>query len=543
MTGDPLADSRERAGAAYAAGDARRGHEILRAALAGALDLEALNDLAVLAHASGAAEEAVALLDAVLAIDPEREDARENRAALEQAGDGAAWRASAELGGSNPKMAERAFPGMGRADVLSEHTLRYSFALGFVGDRHVLDLGCGTAYGSEMLSWAAASVRGYDLWEPTPEQRPRWPGPTELNYGHDLCRDPLPPADVAVMFEVIEHLPDAPAALRIAWRAVDTIVGSFPNPVHHGSWMNEYHVNDWTLEEFEAHLTASAAERWGAVDLEHYHQPVGSALVVPGRDPDASFWIAVARGSGEPRHATLRARVTAEGRLPARADADVLKDSLLDYWHKRVEQHLTDTYAGVRLLKFPEDLRVYEHLLWLSRADTVIEIGTRFGGSALWFRDRLRTQHAHGRTVAEPLVVTLDVDLSQATGALEGEEGIVAVEGDVLDADLPDRVAGVVPPAARCLVVEDSAHTYDTTYMALQGFARFVAPGGWFVVEDGCVDLEPLRRTPDDPRGVLPAIEDWLATDAGREFERREDAELYGVTCHPGGWLRRRPLP
>jgi cephalosporin hydroxylase len=537
MSSDPLAQSRERAAEAYAAGQADSGHEILRSALAQALDLESLNDLAVLAHASGRDAEAAALLDAVLAIDAEREDARENRAALSAAGGDAAWRRSRTLGGHNPLMAERAYPGMGRPDVLSEHTTRYAFALGFVGGKHVLDLGCGTGYGSEMLSWAANSVRGFDLWQPAPGERPSWPGPAALNYGHDLTRDPLPQADLAVMFEVIEHLPDAPAALRIAWGAVDTIIGSFPNPVHHGSWMNEYHVNDWTLEQFEAHLQQSASGRFRTVEIEHYHQPVGSPLLVPGRDPKASFWVVVARGKGEqelPRH------VTSAGRLPPPTEIDVTSDDMLTYWHRRVEQHLNDTYAGIRLLKFPEDLRVYEHLLWHSRADTVIEIGARFGGSALWFRDRLRTQRAYGRTTGEPLVITFDIDISHCRGALEGEEGIVLLQGDVLDAAFPEQVAKLVPDGARCLVVEDSAHVYDTTYMALEGFSRFVPPGGWFVVEDGCVDIEPLRRTENDPRGVLPAIEAWLATEKGADFVRRTDAQLYGFTCHPGGWLQRR---
>ena len=43
------------------------------------------------------------------------------------------------------------------------------------------------------------------------------------------------------------------------------------------------------------------------------------------------------------------------------------------------------------MLKFPEDLRVYEHLLWQTAPSTVIEVGVKDGGSALWFRDRLRT--------------------------------------------------------------------------------------------------------------------------------------------------------
>jgi hypothetical protein len=195
-------------------------------------------------------------------------------------------------------MYERAFPGMPRPDIISEHTSRYAYALGLVGGAHVLDLGCGTGYGSEMLSWSAASVRGFDLWQPDAGEHPSWPGVAELSYGHDLCEDPLPRAEIAVMFEVIEHLPDAPRALTIAFGAVDQIVGSFPNPVYHGSWMNQYHVNDWSLERFEQelHAGARASGRFAGVELTHHHQAVRSPLLQAGRDPESSYWVVHARG-------------------------------------------------------------------------------------------------------------------------------------------------------------------------------------------------------------------------------------------------------
>jgi cephalosporin hydroxylase len=96
-----------------------------------------------------------------------------------------------------------------------------------------------------------------------------------------------------------------------------------------------------------------------------------------------------------------------------------------------------------------------------------------------------------------------------------------------------------LPEGARCLVVEDSAHTSATTRGALEGFARFVPVGGFFVVEDGCVDHEDLRPDADWPRGVLPAVRAWLETEEGRGFTVRRDLELYGITAHPEGFLQR----
>ena len=214
-----------------------------------------------------------------------------------------------------------------------------------------------------------------------------------------------------------------------------------------------------------------------------------------------------------------------------------------EYWLDRVRQHEQDSYAGVPLSKFPEDLRVYEHLIWSTRPNVVIEIGAQHGASALWLRDRLRTLAAYG-LVDSPRVISIDVDMAvarQNLAQVDPDHGLTIelVESDVLDPDLPRRIESLLPQGARCLVIEDSAHVYETTMAALDGFASFVAPGGFFVVEDGCVDVEEMRASPDWPRGVLPAIRDWLDTEEGRRFEQVRDMELYGISCHPGGFLRR----
>jgi cephalosporin hydroxylase len=203
-----------------------------------------------------------------------------------------------------------------------------------------------------------------------------------------------------------------------------------------------------------------------------------------------------------------------------------LSETVREYWLDRVRQHTDDSYLGIPLSKFPEDLRVYEHLLWESRAQVVVEIGVQHGASALWFRDRLRTLHGYGR-IPSYRVVGVDVDLAAARANLARmdpawADSIGLVEGDVLDPELPARVSASVPPGTPCLVVE---------------------PGGYFVVEDGCVDIEELRPAPDWPRGVIPAIEDWLQTAAGGEFRVRRDLELYGISCHPHGFLQRLDRP
>jgi cephalosporin hydroxylase len=227
--------------------------------------------------------------------------------------------------------------------------------------------------------------------------------------------------------------------------------------------------------------------------------------------------------------------------LPSHVELN-LQASAREFWLARARQHTTDSYAGIPIAKFPEDLRTYEHLLWQMRANVVIEIGTWSGASALWFRDRLRTMQDYG-LVDSPRVISIDLDQKAAVAAVAAVdpgygETITFVESDVCDLALPGQVAGQLPENARCFVVEDSAHVYETTRAALLGFARFVPVGGYLVVEDGCVDVEEMRLD-DWPRGVLPALAEWLASPDGEGFQVQRDLELYGMSCHPQGFLQR----
>lgn len=220
-----------------------------------------------------------------------------------------------------------------------------------------------------------------------------------------------------------------------------------------------------------------------------------------------------------------------------------LDETVLDFWRRRIAQHLTEYYAGVRLSKFPEDLRVLEQLLFAQRPDAVLEIGCQFASSSLWIADRLASIARYGGP-SNALVVAMDIDTAAAEVALDTvdpawRERIVLIEADITDPSLPARVEDALGGRRNCMVIEDSAHTYETTIAALKGFARFVAPGGYLIVEDGVVDVEELRLRPDWPRGVHRAIAEFLSGDSGVEFVRRSDLEPYGLTSHPGGYLQR----
>ena len=240
---------------------------------------------------------------------------------------------------------------------------------------------------------------------------------------------------------------------------------------------------------------------------------------------------------------------------PPRVEADPA-EPLAAYWRRRIDQDQGESWAGVPMAKLPEDLRAYQHALWDSAPDTVIEIGTKFGGSALWFRDQLRMLASYGRIDSPGRVISVDSQPGVVEQMLDRadpawREQISFEVGDITDHATAARVHELAGRGSRCMVVEDAAHTYEVTTAALSGLHDLVGPGGFFVVEDGHVDMPELH--PEGPQyiklegehavGVQRAISDFLNSAAGADFEVRRDYEPYGITAHPRGFLRRREAP
>jgi cephalosporin hydroxylase len=192
---------------------------------------------------------------------------------------------------------------------------------------------------------------------------------------------------------------------------------------------------------------------------------------------------------------------------------------------------MSTLYRGVPCLKSPLDLVLYLQLIHRLGPRTIIEIGSKFGGSALWFADTLSAHGIDGRVVS--------IDLVSPERA--GDARIDFRQGDVrcLDGCLPmTYLQSLKHP---WLVVEDSAHHFETTLAALDFFDRELVSGDYIVIEDGVVDQLPELQYRSFDNGPNRAVAAFLAR---RSADYAIDVSLcdhfgYNVTYCPNGWLRR----
>lgn len=176
--------------------------------------------------------------------------------------------------------------------------------------------------------------------------------------------------------------------------------------------------------------------------------------------------------------------------------------------------------------KIDEDLARYQLVTAAYRPDVVVECGTFTGRSAVWFAD-----------TADCAVVTVDVSArADAETLAAGGDRVTWLTGSSIDPATVAAVRELAWPYARPLVVLDSDHSADHVYAEMHAYGPLVPRGGWMVVEDGIVRWmqdQPYRGSP------LDAIEEWLARHPDWYVDRGM-CDLYPVTMHPDGWLRRR---
>jgi SAM-dependent methyltransferase len=146
-------------------------------------------------------------------------------------------------------------------DVELEHLERYRYAANFVKGADVIDIACGSGYGSKMLADAGAkSVRGFDIDGSATEYANQHFIAENLSYSQgnaeELAGVPDNSADVVVSFETIEHLHHVYSYLKEMRRILrpggqyivstpDRRLASTMYPLR-GRPNNGYHIDEFT---------------------------------------------------------------------------------------------------------------------------------------------------------------------------------------------------------------------------------------------------------------------------------------------------------
>lgn len=138
--------------------------------------------------------------------------------------------------------------------VYGEHIIRYEAARDLVKDQVVLDIACGSGYGTAVLSENATKVYGVDIDEETISYARENYGRKNIEYiVGSATKIPLPDdcVDVVVTYETIEHIKDYKKFLVETKRVLKKdglILVSTPNDIEFIEG-NHFHIHEFEYKE------------------------------------------------------------------------------------------------------------------------------------------------------------------------------------------------------------------------------------------------------------------------------------------------------
>ena len=170
-------------------------------------------------------------------------------------------------------------------------------------------------------------------------------------------------------------------------------------------------------------------------------------------------------------------------------------------------------WAGVPIIRLPDDIMVLQEISWSYRPQRIVETGVARGGSMLLDASLMRL------TGEQPAVLGIDHKLyPHATEAIQQHplgEGIELLEADSTSDRAVQAAGAFLEGAQRALLILDSNHTHDHVLAELRALAPLLPRTGLVLVADTLVEEFPEGHFEGRPwdRGNNPmtAVHAFLA--------------------------------
>jgi len=194
-------------------------------------------------------------------------------------------------------------------------------------------------------------------------------------------------------------------------------------------------------------------------------------------------------------------------------------------------------YRNVPIFKWVGDLWNYQQLLSFLKPSLVIEFGTFFGGSALYFSDMLKNIHGH----TNYRILTVDVMKDFILPPVKQDPNIEIMTASSISSEVKQRIIELRKQfPGRIFAILDSDHSQQHVFNELMMMRDLLVKDDYVIVEDGNINGHPIY----DPKipityepGPYEAIQEYIKL-YPNDYSRDIDSETkFGFTFAPNGYL------
>jgi len=182
-------------------------------------------------------------------------------------------------------------------------------------------------------------------------------------------------------------------------------------------------------------------------------------------------------------------------------------------------------WLGVPILKYPEDLFVYQEMIYQLKPNVILDIGTFNGGSALYYATLFDLMKIDSGRV-------ISVDIERKEG-LPNHPRITYLLGSSTSDAILKQIKELIRPGEKVMAFLDSDHTAQNVLKELRAYSQIVTKGSYLVVEDSNINGHPVHS--EFGPGPMEAIHEFL--NENTEFQIDKSREKFLLTVAPDGFL------
>ncbi|HEX5446336.1 MAG TPA: CmcI family methyltransferase [Pirellulales bacterium] len=201
-------------------------------------------------------------------------------------------------------------------------------------------------------------------------------------------------------------------------------------------------------------------------------------------------------------------------------------------WYYNTDVWKTTTWMGVACQKSPSDLWNYQEILFDLKPSLVIEFGTNYGGSALYFANVMRQ-------IGQPFkVLSVDISHYNLEPAARADSDILFVESSSTVPAIAERIQSLKSEyPGKIFAILDSAHTMDHVLNEMKLLRPILSAGDYLLVEDSMLNGHPVVPLwGPGPYEAIEAYEQEFPNDYTHDLARENK---FGWTQAPYGYLIR----
>ena len=196
-------------------------------------------------------------------------------------------------------------------------------------------------------------------------------------------------------------------------------------------------------------------------------------------------------------------------------------------------------WLGVPIIQMPEDLIIFQEIVYKTQPDLIIETGVARAGSIIFWASIQRLCGITGK------VLGVDIDIRQhARSAINDsnfKDEISLIEGSSIEDEVVDQVKKIVSRHKRIMVVLDSNHTHEHVLSELEIYSKFVTKDCFLLVLDTVID--DLQVDPTRPWGPgsspKSAVKEFMLKTSGDFINEQSYENRALLSVAPNGYWRK----